>query len=245
MPYSRRSYHRRRPTYRHRRRSNRLNRFNKLSSMSRFRASQNQTYKTFWFAESGRIVATTGNGEIFRQFNVRSLLLISQFTSACYIFEQYRVMKIILTCFPIANDSTGVINRYHRGTCVSWVDAPPFVLPPQTPRPVNIEGVINNASARVHNSRSRIKRYIYRPRDQYNNWAYIGRDMTTNPPTPQPVTDEWQTRLMLFGEDFNQPYVEIPPVGPPETHPVPDNIDNTYYYYTLKFLVQFKCRVDM
>lgn len=242
MPFSRRYQTRRR--FRRKRPSNKLSRFAPLRT-SRFRASQNQTYKTFWFSESGRITAPVGNGEIFRVFNVRSLLQISQFTSAAYIFEQYRVMRLILTCYPSGNDSTGVINRYHRGSICSYIDAPPFVLPPQTPRPANIEAVINNASTRIHNSKGKIKRYIFRPRQQYNDWALIGRDQTTNPPTPQPVTDTWGTRIMLFGEGFNMPFAEPqPPPDPPIIHPVPFNIDNTYYYYTLKFLVQFKCRVD-
>lgn len=233
MPFTRRNYNAKR-RFRRRRPYTRLNRFNKIGSMSRFRSSQNQTYKTFWFNESGDVTAGVGNGEINRRFNVSSLLAIQQFISACYLYEQYRVIKIVLTLYPSGNNSEGVFNRYHRGNIVSFMDPPPY----NNVAPVNIQQVINNSSCRMHYTRSRIKRYLYRPKEQYNSWALIGRTYNTTPPTPQPITDAWGTRICIFGTDFNEPVPSNPPV------PVPERIDNTYYFYKLSFLVQMKCRVD-
>lgn len=233
MPFRRRPPNTRR-RFRRRRPYGRLNRYGKIGSMSRFRSNQSQTYKTFWFNDSGTVPASVGNGVISQRFGANRLILIEAFKSASYLYEQYRVIRIVLTLYPSGNSSAGRYNTFHRGSICSFIDVPPYNQVP----PTSIKDLINNSSTRIHYTRSRIKRYIYRPMEQYNSWAPILRVQGTTPPTPNPTLDPWGTRICIFGQDFNEPTPETPPV------PVPENIDNTYYYYKLSFLVQMKSRVD-
>lgn len=234
MPFSRRSYNTRRRFRRRSRPWSRLTRYNKIGSMSRFRASQNSTYKTFWFSQSGTVRANVSSGIISNRFNSLSLLNIDTFISACYLYEQWRCIKIILTLYPTGNMGDGRVNRYHRGNIVSYIDPPPY----DVVNPTSVQSLMNNSSTRMHYSNSRIKRYIYRPKDIYNKWALITRDNSTQPPVPTPNVDDWGTRICVFGEAFNAPTEQVPPV------PVPVAIDNAYYYSSIKFLVQFKARTN-
>lgn len=239
MPF-RRNYRRRfRP-----RRTNRyakLNRFGHNAGYSRFRKSQSQTYKSFWFTQNGSLTAAESNGILSRRWTAADVINSNQFLSCAFIFEQYRVMKIIVNLIPSANMSTGQYNRFHRGNIVTMIDPPPY-----RSNVINgISSLMENSSTKMHDSSRRIKRYIFRPKEQYNKWALIPRIATTPPgpvPYPQPSIDEWQTRILVYGENFNQPYIDdqIPPV----IHPVPASIDNIYYFFTAKFFVQFKSRVD-
>lgn len=150
-------------------------------------------------------------------------------------------MKMIVNFIPSGNVSQGFYNRYHRGTVITMVDPPPY----RTGIINGISTLMENSSTRMHNSDRRIKRYIYRPREQYNKWALIPRIQTVPPsnvPVPQPVQDEWQTRILIYGQNFNAPYEDSQ--TPPVVHPVPDSVDPIYYFYTVKYFVQFKSRVD-
>lgn len=170
MPFRRRPPNTRR-RFRRRRPYGRLNRYGKIGSMSRFRSNQSQTYKTFWFNDSGTVPASVGNGVISQRFGANRLILIEAFKSASYLYEQYRVIRIVLTLYPSGNSSAGRYNTFHRGSICSFIDVPPYNQVP----PTSIKDLINNSSTRIHYTRSRIKRYIYRPMEQYNSWAPILR----------------------------------------------------------------------
>lgn len=224
MPYYSNYSRRYRPRFRRRFRKRRGLGPARTNTISRVRLAQAQGMNKMWFKQVGPIQANQV-GRINDQFDGLGLITIDQFITACGLYEQYKIVKMILTVYSAGDISRGIDNIYHRGNISSFIDVPPISNPPVQ----NMAEVMNNNSFRLHPSNAfKFKRYIYRPAG-YPQWTLI--DRLQNPPfTPVPNVDTWTSRICILGDNFGS-----------NTAP---NVPTQYYWYTMKYCVVFKSRAD-
>lgn len=182
MPF-RRSYRARRPPARRRRRPAGYATRPRMMPRSLAMKRMNQvSTRVFWFKQNGVISPnTTGTNYSFwtaRGFNAASP---TGWAALRTLYDQYKVLAIKVRFFPanvgIEPDSALFANNaLLRGDTISWTDQR-FDTTAVTP--TAISDVINNASARIINSRRPFSRVIYRGTG-YPEWA-----QTVGPTTPE------------------------------------------------------------
>lgn len=170
MPYSRRTYRRRRPPMRMRRRAPRA-----LATVPRmmprsyaFRRHNQVATKVFWFKINGQINSDIAgnNTAIFRTRGLADGNVVPQGRDEIFtLYDQFKVLAMRIRWFPadVGTEPGQVINQtvLFRGDQVVWSDQR---VDPGLQVPLTIDQVINNASARMINPRRPYTRVIYRPR---------------------------------------------------------------------------------
>lgn len=228
MVYTRRRFHRRgrRPAYRRTTVGAPLGRAPRWGRMQR--RNQNLTRNVFWFKTTGGILVEDAPSSLIHfRAGSQGVATNNGFQNFARSYEQYKVLKIIVKFFPASVGSESVNpNNFHRGNIVTWVDQPPESIA----NPSNIQQVMGLPSAKIHQPRSFMKRYINRPRGaRENRWALIDRQLTP-PHDPIIQLDSWGTQIKLFGDNFGS--------GPlPSGLPPPP-----YYFYEVLYKVVFRAR---
>lgn len=198
--------------------------YSRLNFNSRKTFSQNQSVISLWLKTAGDIQASRTTSYINNRFGNIDLLSVDTFNQACYLYEQYKVVKMILTLIPTGNRTSQREGNATRGSLATYIDTPPLNIS----SPVSMNDIINNSSCRMHISDTHIiKRYLNRPYKQYPKWALIERDPLTG--TPNPAEDLWNTTMNVYGDNFI--------CGNPD-------YSNKFYWYRLSFKVLFKCRAN-
>ena len=111
--------------------------------------------------------------------------------------------------------------RFYRGNLVTWCD-------PQADSTgvTNILDVMGKPSAKIHNPRHFVKRWIDRPRSGFPTWG------KTDPAGQIAVQDSWQGMIRLFGQGFT-----------PTTQSHPQF--TTFYYAEVLYKILFRSRHDL
>lgn len=188
--------------------------------------AQNMTTEVRWLK---RVDTLTSNpqGNIRVSYDQADLPLLRQFDLYAAIWEEYKVLKVIVTLHPanVGGESfqttpagTPPAILYRRGNICSWID-------PNTPT----QGVINSIpdvmgrpSARLFQPRRFHKRWMNRPKG-YPAWGTIDENATIAEP------DKWVGSINIFGQQFT------PPQAPGS---------QVYFYVTTMMKVLFRSRKD-
>lgn len=199
----------------------------------RRRVNQNLTREVRWFKTINEIDTSTPNG--YLRFNAQqdgadaALQETIQFTKYGTIWDEYKILKVIMKLYPAHVGSESVVSeagsatfapRFYRGNMVSWID-------PQgdSSGVTNIITVMGKPSAKLHNPRRFVKRWMDRPRSGYPTWGTLS-------PTGQIVNmDPWNGQIRVFGEGFTPP-------GQSE-----DSL-HVYFYAEVLYKVLFRSRQD-
>ena len=230
MPYTRRRFNRfkrtaGRPTYR-RPMYNRYNRYNRNRwPLRRNRWNQNLGTSAMWFKKSGDITAASPQGVLFDLFSPNDVFPIPSFVNVCRNWEQYKVVRVIVKFYPAfvgSETSTIAAAGFRRGNVITWIDQPPLG---QQPASGDITILMGFPSAKLHQSRATIKRWMNRPSGgRYANWAFITHPTALGVPTIVP--DDWDSQIRMFGDNFSTNATTNKP----------------YYFYEALFKVVFRSR---
>jgi len=186
--------------------------------------NQNLGTDVLWFKTVGDITGT-GSGTLYLPSQPNDVFPIPSFVNMCRSWEQYKVLKVIVKFYPAyigSETSTAAPAGFRRGNTVTWVDQPPLQAQPVAGQ---IATVMGFPSAKLHNSRATIKRWINRPSGgRFLDWAYVTHPTATGLPVVAP--DAWGTRINLFGDDFSASGQSSKP----------------YYFYEQLFKVVFRSR---
>ena len=175
---------------------------------------QNTGTSVQWFKSAGDIAAQTG-GEIYFFVNPNSIFPIPSFVNAARNWEQYKVLAVIVKYYPayVGNESTTIPappaqSRFSRGNVITWIEQPP--LQPQ-PSAGSISTLMGFPSAKLHQTRATIKRWMYRPSGgRYADWAYITHPTALG--VPNITLDQWDSQIRIFGDNFGtQPPAALRP----------------------------------
>lgn len=186
--------------------------------------NQNLGKDVLWFKTVGDIVGT-GSGTLYLNTQANDVFPIPAFVNMCRSWEQYKVLKVIVkfhAAYVGSETSTGAPAGYRRGNTVTWIDQPPLQAQPTAGQ---IATVMGFPSAKLHNSRATIKRWMNRPSGgRTADWAYITHPTAVGLPTVAP--DRWDSRIVLFGDDFS----------------VSGQSSKPYYFYEALYKVVFRSR---
>lgn len=202
------------------------------------RVAQNLTREVRWFKQTESIVVENNPqgwvrdrvGNTYDQINN-----LIQFQKFGRIWEQYKVLKIIVKYYPVNNGGESLsvgqgintfVPRFFKGTCVTWCDQTPPVDSPIT----NIVSAMGKPSARLNSGNRFIKRWIDRPRSGFPTWGTL----ETNGVILEPSQDSWTGAIILFGSGFTPPNVQV---QPPMDRP-------TYYYRECIYKIMFRSRQE-
>lgn len=203
----------------------------------RRRVAQNLTREVRWFKRVASVNTVTPQGWLRYTVNPSSapttLQEAIQFTKFGSIWEEYKLLKMIVKFYPAHLGSESLVTpigpagpgqwepRFYRGNVVSWVD-------PQgdSQAITNIVLVMGKPSARLHQPRHFIKRWLDRPRSGYPTWGTIAQDGIIQNPDP------WNGMIRLFGEGFSPPQQSEPDL-------------QVYYYAEVLYKVMFRSRQDL
>lgn len=202
----------------------------------RRRVAQNLTREVRWFKGVGFLRADD-NGLIrftMSQNSTDTLLTnASQFTKYASIWEEYKILKMMVKFYPARVGSESLIYDtapgpptnlqplFYRGDAVTWVD------PQGDSQLVNaVVEVMGKPSAKIINTRHFHKRWLDRPRSGYPTWGHLSQAGGVLTPDP------WNGMIRMFGDNFSPPG----PPGQPYT---------TIHYWTNVFWkVLFRSRHD-
>lgn len=202
----------------------------------RRRVAQNLTREVRWFKGVGALNTETPQGWLRftmapNQGGFTNIEQAIQFTKFGSIWEEYKVLKMIARFTPSHVGSESIVDdgaqpatnwapRFYRGNVVTWCD-------PQGDSAgiTNIISVMGKPSARIHQPRHFIKRWLDRPRSGYPTWGTLNQNGTINAPDP------WNGSIRLFGEGFTPPQVANPNL-------------QVYYYVEILYKVMFRSRHD-
>lgn len=168
--------------------------------------NQNQGTSVQWFKSVGDITSTP-QGTTWLPTSANDVFPIPSFVTACRAWEQYKVLKVVVKFYAayVGSESNTPGAGFRRGNTCTYIDQPPLQAQPSAGQ---ISTVLGFPSAKLHQSRSTIKRWMSRPSGgRYADWAYITHPTALGLPTIN--QDTWTSRICMFGDDF-QP----PPVGP-------------------------------
>lgn len=236
-------YHYRRRNFGARRRFRRTGGFGRVGPSfrrptwtRRRRVAQNLTREVRWFKGVGFLRAD--NAGILRftmsQNSAQSLLSDAvQFTKYATIWEEYKILKMMVKFYPArvgseslthdANPGPGIDIQplFYRGDAVTWVD------PQGDSSAVNaVIEVMGKPSAKIVNARRFHKRWLDRPKSGYPTWGKLTQGGGIALPDP------WDGMIRMFGDNFSPPG----PAGQPYT---------TIHYWTNTFYkVLFRSRQD-
>ena len=207
----------------------------------RKRVAQNLTREVRWF-KSAQSIQTVNNpsGQIRDVTRTNNLTVddLIQFQKFGTIWEQYKVLKLMVKFYPVNNGGESLQSgaaigtfapRFFKGTVVTWCDP----TPPADPGPSDILVTMGKPSARIASGNRFIKRWIDRPRSGFPEWGTLGGNGVINPASP----DSWVGSIYLFGENFTgaNPAVTAPP-----------NMDQpTYYYKEVLMKIMFRSRQEV
>lgn len=176
------------------------------------RIGQNLGKNVFWFKKCSDIPAD-GSGNLFLRINANDTFPIPNFVNMCRSFEQYKVLKVIAKFYPAfvgseTTTQTATNNGFRRGNVITWIDQPPLGLQPTGGQ---ISTLMGFPSARLHQTRATIKRWMNRPSGgRFMDWAYITHPTALG--VPQIAPDAWNSEIRIFGDNFsttpqnNKPY---------------------------------------
>jgi len=171
--------------------------------------NQNMGTNIEWFKSAGDVSASP-NGTIWLPTSANDLFPTPSFVNAARSWEQYKVLKVIVKFYAAFVGSEGAIaTGLHRGNTITFIDQPPLQ---NQPTPGQIGVVMGFPSAKLHQTRSTIKRWMTRPSGgRFADWGYITHPTAIGLPTIAP--DAWTSRICVFGDDFtpsaqagNRPY---------------------------------------
>lgn len=190
-----------------------------------FKRMNQVSSKVFWFKVNGELLSDAA-GNRYSRFLTRDLdpaaIAPVGWTALKSLYDQYKVLAIKLRLFPsnVGIESDSAIfasNALLRGDTVVWSDQR-FDAAVQPP--TSISEIINNASAKMINSRRPYSRTLYRPRGQ-PTWG----------DTQGPNLDSWNGSIELLVNNASP----APAVG---------NIP-VLYYYTLQYKVLVRGRTQL
>ncbi len=202
----------------------------------RKRVAQNLTREVRWFKSVGSLNTETPAGWIRFTMSPNAggftnIEQAIQFTKFGSIWEEYKVLKMIARFTPAHVGTESIVDdgavpgtnwapRYYRGNLVTWVD-------PQGDSSgiTNIISVMGKPSARLHQPRHFIKRWLDRPRSGFPTWGTLNPNGTVNNP------DGWNGMIRAFGESFTPPQVTNPNL-------------QVFYYVEILYKVMFRSRHD-
>lgn len=171
------------------------------------RVGQNLTRNVFWFKLTGEIrpLAPPNSGRIFQRFLPNQVTLNNQFDRYAYLYEQFKVLQMNVKFFP-ANvgaeqiSTVAILPNYQRGNVITYVEQAPIAIAPPPPG-ASLNAVMSLPSARIHQPRSLIKRWINRPRGgRYLDWTYIDHVVGTGAPAFQP--EAWDSQIRIIGNNW-------------------------------------------
>ena len=160
---------------------------------------QNQGTSVQWFKDVGDI-SSSPNGTTWLPTSANDVFPIPSFVNACRSWEQYKVLKVIVKYYAayVGSESNTPGAGFRRGNTCTYIDQPPLQAQPSAGQ---ISTVLGFPSAKLHQSRSTIKRWMSRPSGgRYADWAYITHPTAIGLPTINP--DTWTSRICMFGDDF-------------------------------------------
>lgn len=170
----------------------------------RMRVGQNLTCNVFWFKITGQINTLGGpnTGIVFQRFLPNQITLNSQFDRYGWLYEQFKVLQMNVKFFP-ANvgaeqvSTIAALPNYIRGNILTYTEQAPIAANP----PTNIGSVMSLPSARIHQPRSLIKRWINRPRGgRYLDWTLIDHVAATGAPAFQ--TEAFDSQIRIYGNNW-------------------------------------------
>lgn len=193
----------------------RYNRWKRKQKKGNF--NQNLSKDVFWFKKCGDIPANA-SGELYLRITPNDIFPIPSFVNMCRNYEQYKVLKVITKFYPAyigseTSTQSPANNGFRRGNVVTYIEQPPF--DPQ-PTAGQISLVMGFPSAKLHQTRSTIKRWMSRPSGgRYLDWSRIQHfppNQQNLVPYPNPAPDPWDSEIRIFGDNFsttpanNKPY---------------------------------------
>lgn len=161
--------------------------------------NQNTGTHVEWFKNAGDVSASP-NGSIWLPTSANDIFPTPSFINECRGWEQYKVLKVIVKFYAAFVGSEGDNGTgMHRGNTITFIDQPPLQ---QQPQPGQISVVMGFPSAKLHQTRSTIKRWMTRPSGgRFADWAYITHPTAIG--LPQVSPDAWTSRICIFGDDFS------------------------------------------
>lgn len=184
-------------TFRPRRRFRRRGRGRKFMSRGLARKRHNASDTKMFYFKTNATATTNLSGQYFKSHGARALTQDPgdwpQFTLLKSIYDQFKCIAIKVRYFP-ANvgiepyaSTIPIVNPTYRGNTIVWNDQRADSLLP----PVTIGAIINNASARIMNSRRSFSRSIYRS-GGFDTWGNIQSVATQ---------DSWNGSINIFIDD--------------------------------------------
>lgn len=194
---------------------------------------QNTGTNIQYFKRAGDISAlpgAAGVGEIYFFSNANAVFPIPAFVNACRNWEQYKVLSVSVKYYAafVGSESVTVpalptATRFARGNVITWIEQPP--LQPQ-PTAGKISILMGFPSAKLHQTRATIKRWMVRPSGgRYMDWAYINHPTALGVPNIDP--DTWDSQIRIFGDNFG--------VQPPATR-------RPYFFFEETYKVIFRSK---
>lgn len=190
MPYTRRyrNRHRRAPAKRGLATVPRM-----MSKSLTFKRSQQISTKVFYFKQNG-VISPDLAGNYYGNWRSANFLTAPAPFGVLDLFglyDQYKILGYTVKWFPanvgIEPDSALFVSSgLLRGDCITWTDQR---FEPTNPQPVNISGVINNASCKMINPRRPYRRSIYRSKGN-PEWGSC-QNYTTAP-------DSWDSSIEML-----------------------------------------------
>lgn len=168
----------------------------------RNRYNQNLSTSSMWFKTCGDITANPANDTCYLRTNPNAVFPIPSFVNVCRGYEQYKVVRVVVKFYPAfvgSETTTAAPNGYRRGNVVTYIDQPPLN---GQPSPGTIATLMGWPSAKLHQTRATIKRWMNRPSGgRYLDWAFITHPTALGLPVVAP--DTWDSEIVLFGDDFS------------------------------------------
>lgn len=161
--------------------------------------NQNQGTRIEWFKQVGDITSSP-TGTTFYTVSPNDVFPTPSFVTSCRSWEQYKVLKVIVKYYSayVGSESDGPGAGFRRGNTCTYIDQPPLQAQPVAGQ---ISIVMGFPSAKLHQSRMTIKRWMSRPSGgRYADWAYITHPTALGVPTI--ATDSWTSRICMFGDSF-------------------------------------------
>lgn len=184
-----------------------------------YKRGQNLTKNVYWFKTCGDIKAVDP-GTIFLRISANDTYPIPSFVNECRNWSQYKVLKVIIKAIPayVGSETFTVASppggAYRRGNCISYiVQANQASAVPSQPTEGNIANILGYPSAKLHQPRATVKRWMNRTSGgRYADWAFINHPTPLGEPSID--TDVWNSEIRIFGDGFgvgndalnNKPY---------------------------------------
>lgn len=160
---------------------------------------QNQGTHVEWFKDVGDITSSP-TGTTWLPTSPNDVFPIPSFVNTCRSWEQYKVLKVIVKFYAayVGSESNTAGAGFRRGNTCTYIDQPPLQAQPTAGQ---ISTVLGFPSAKLHQSRTTIKRWMSRPSGgRTMDWAYITHPTAVGLPVIS--QDSWISRICMFGDDF-------------------------------------------